>query len=93
MTDDGAQVDEWIEIADRPTETWRRNSGTPVVRGCFVWFEPSRSQTGEPWLAGYLDYRAGVDRSVPGSNTVTRSFPGRAEGQAWIDEVIARERG
>lgn len=82
-------MDEWIRLAERPSETWRRNSGTPVVRGCFVWFEPSRSQTGEPWLAGYLVHSNAGARPTPGSNTMTRSFPTLAAGQAWIDEVIA----
>lgn len=82
-------MDEWIRLAKRPSETWRRNSGTPMVRGCFVWFEPTRSQTGEPWLAGYLDYSDAGARPTPGSNTVTRGFTTLAEGQAWIDSVIA----
>ena len=86
-------MNDWIEVQQRDTETWRRNSGTPIVRGCFVWWEPSRAQTPDPWLAGYLDYRAGVDRSVPGSNTVTRSFPTLAAGQEWIDGVISTAIG
>ncbi|MEJ7651112.1 MAG: hypothetical protein WKF57_19030 [Nakamurella sp.] len=83
-------MNEWIEVRQRQTETWRRNSGTPVVRGCFVWFEPGRAQRGEPpWLAAYLDYSNGGNRPAAGSNTVTRGFDTLAEGQAWIEGVVA----